>query len=200
MKKILSVFLSILFVVNIVPLFTAFAANDFVVDDGVLVKYNGSATAVTIPKEVTSIADEAFAGNTKIASVAMHNGVLSIGNKAFYGCTALKTVSFADNVTYVGALAFVNKKYLEDSTAQYLTIGKVLVDYNGTSKTPVIPDSVISIAPYAFLRNKTITSVTIPDNVTTISEGAFYECTALATVNGAQNVTYVGADSFTSTK
>ena len=42
---------------------SAFAANnDFNIKDGVLLKYNGSDTVVTIPDGVTSIGDNAFEG------------------------------------------------------------------------------------------------------------------------------------------
>ena len=40
-----------------------------------------------------SIADDAFAGNTKITSVVISEGVTGIGSGAFTGCTNLTSVT-----------------------------------------------------------------------------------------------------------
>ena len=67
MKKIISVFLSAVFLMILIPWNIAFATDsDFVIEDGVLMSYNGTSAIVNIPSDVTSIADEAFMGNTKI--------------------------------------------------------------------------------------------------------------------------------------
>ena len=62
---------------------------NFVIENGVLKKYNGWQTFVEIPDTVTSIGDEAFKNNTSMVSVSIPDSVKSIGDSAFYGCTSL---------------------------------------------------------------------------------------------------------------
>lgn len=75
---------------------------DFVKIGKTLVKYNGEATAVTIPTGITYISD-AFFGKD-IVSVSL-GSVTEIGSNAFYGCKSLSEVDLA-NVTSVGDMAF----------------------------------------------------------------------------------------------
>ena len=53
---------------------------------GVVVKYGGEGTSVTIPNTVTSIGDYAFSGCNNLISVAIPNSVTSIGEYAFRLC------------------------------------------------------------------------------------------------------------------
>lgn len=201
MKKSFIIFCAVLLVVCSLPFAYVFSAeSDFVIENGVLYSYKGSATNITIPTSAHSIADSAFTGNTKIKTVKFHNTLYSIGNNAFSGCTSLESISGDSAVTYVGALAFSDTKFLKNSDVEFLTVGKVLVSYNGNASAVTLPSTIVSVAPYAFVRNKTITSFSAGDNLLTISEGAFYECTSLANVGVRNSVTYIGPDAFYSTK
>ncbi len=64
--------------------------EDFEVEDGVLVKYNGSGTKVVIPSDVTAIGAGAFRDCTTLTDVVIREGVTSIANEAFKGCLALE--------------------------------------------------------------------------------------------------------------
>lgn len=200
MKKLIAVFCIILVVCTLsaIPVFSA--DTDFVVEDGVLVSYTGNDTSVTVPSSVTVIASNAFANNTTIESIKLHDKVYSIGDKSFYGCTSLKTVSGGTGIKYVGALCFVDTKFLTQSTVEYLTLGTVLLCYNGTSASVTLPDSITSIAPYAFLRNTNITTFKAGSSLRSIGEGAFYECTKLNTVSVGTSVSFIDADAFKGTK
>lgn len=55
---------------------------------------------------VTSVADKALQGNSKVTKVTIGNNVTTIGANAFSGCKKLKTVSIGKNVTSIGANAF----------------------------------------------------------------------------------------------
>lgn len=55
---------------------------------------------------VTSIAANAFAGNTSVKEVTIPDTVTSIGENAFKGCTGLKIVRIPDSVTAIDANAF----------------------------------------------------------------------------------------------
>ena len=75
---------------------------------------SGNGYSIVIPetyngKKVTSIADNAFAGNTAIEEVSLPSGLKSIGAGAFAGCTGLNThVLIPDGVTTIGNGAFKN--------------------------------------------------------------------------------------------
>ena len=74
----------------------------------VLVKYNGSASSVVIPGEITGIGNEAFSGNTYVETVTLSSGVSEIGSKAFSGCSNLVSVSLPDTVETIGDSAFAD--------------------------------------------------------------------------------------------
>ena len=60
--------------------------NDFVIENGVLKKYNGSEQVIKVPNSVTSIGEEAFSGCTGLTSVEIPDSVIEIGEDAFDGC------------------------------------------------------------------------------------------------------------------
>lgn len=59
-----------------------------------------------IPYGVVSIAESAFCGCEKLASVHIPGSVSSIGSEAFNGCTSLKSVSIPDGVTEIFGYTF----------------------------------------------------------------------------------------------
>lgn len=122
-----------------------------------------------------SIADDAFAGNTKITSVVISEGVTGIGSGAFYGCTNLTSVTIPEGVTIIDGMTF----------------GKC------TSLTSVtIPGTVTSIAVQAFWNCSSLTSITIPASVTEIGSGVFQGCTSLASVKLSEGLLRIGDQAF----
>ena len=67
-------------------------AGDFIIENGVLIKYNGKDSVITVPAGVTEIGAEAFAGKKKITEIDIPSVVAKIGNNAFKGCTTLVKV------------------------------------------------------------------------------------------------------------
>lgn len=200
MKKTLAIFLAALVLALIFPNLIVFSQSSaFVVEDGVLVSYNGVDTTVTVPSGVTTIGASAFEDNTKIKTVVLPISVTSISDKAFYNCTALSTVNGGTKVSYIGAAAFDNTPYLSKSSKEFLTIGSALLWYNGDAASVTLSDAITSIAPYAFLRAKSLKSFSAGAKLRSIGEGAFYECSALTTVKVTKNVSYIGAYAFEST-
>ena len=66
--------------------------QDFEIQNGVLIKYNGYAAEVIIPDSVTSIGERAFWYCRSLTSITIPGSVKEIGKNAFIRCKNLKTV------------------------------------------------------------------------------------------------------------
>ena len=174
-------------------------------------------------KPVTSIAANAFKGNTRITDVVLGANVKTIGENAFYRCESLKSIVIPESVVSIGTKAFQRCISLEEVTIpsmvtvinesaftlckslKKLTLGEN-VQYIGESAfsdcyaltTLTIPDSVVSIADYAFSASAGLQTLTIGKNVQSIGIFAFQLCTSLETVNFnlEGNLTYIGKRAF----
>lgn len=73
--------------------------------NGILLRYHGTDTDVTIPSDVRIIAD-AFCDNDTIKSVTIPNSVLKIGSAAFSSCGQLSRVVVGKKVTTISDTAF----------------------------------------------------------------------------------------------
>jgi hypothetical protein len=116
-------------------------------------------------------------GGTCAGALVIDDTVTSIGNDAFYfetANTALTSVTIGNSVTSIGINAFYN---------------------NSALNFVIIPDSVISIGPYAFF-GTALTSVTIPNSVTSIGINAFESNTRLASVTIGNSVITIGDNAF----
>lgn len=80
--------------------------SGFVIEEGVLVRYEGSAADVSVPEGVTAIGAEAFAGNETLETVIVPEGVTTIGKKAFAGCKKLREVKLPDSLTSMEKYVF----------------------------------------------------------------------------------------------
>ena len=156
---------------------------------------------VTIPSElagrkVTAIAEGAFFGMTGITSVTIPNGVESIGIYAFSDCTALESVTIPSSVWRIAPFAFDNTPWFASLTDEFVTVGDgVLIAYNGTSRTPVLPDSVRHLGG-AFAGKEDLYSLTLGKGVLSISEMALSFSPALTSVALGLSLVYVGEQAF----
>lgn len=67
--------------------------EEFENENGVLIKYNGTAVNVTIPDYIESIGSGAFKDNKNIRNVVIPDTVNDIADAAFDGCTELMSVT-----------------------------------------------------------------------------------------------------------
>jgi hypothetical protein len=147
-------------------------------------------------RKVTAIGDGAFFGIAGITSVTIPEGVESIGIYALSDCTALESVSFPSSLWRIAPFAFDNTPWLAAQTDEFVTVGDgVLVAYNGTSRTPVLPDSVRHLGG-AFAGRSDIRSLTLGKGVLTVSDMALSFCSELAEVNFGLSLVYVGDQAF----
>jgi hypothetical protein len=150
-------------------------SNDFVIDNGILEKYTGRDSAVTIPDNVTSIGYKALENCTSLTSITIPDGVTSIENWAFKGCESLTSIKLPNSVIYLGESAFENCKALTSIE---------------------LPQSVTNIGYHAFYGCTKLTTIVIPDIVTRIGKGAFLDCTSLKSITIPDSVTYIGDEAF----
>ena len=101
--------------------------------------------------KVTSIADNAFKGNTSITSVTIPNSITQIGASAFEGCSSLSEINIGNAVGSIGNKAFAS--ITSASNAPRRTLGTGL-------KVNCYAESVPSTASNAF-ENSTISNSTL---------------------------------------
>ena len=165
-------------------------------------------TSITIPNSITGIASEAFRDCSSLTNITIPDSVISIGELAFYFCESLTNITIPDSVISIGYNAFYYCRSLtsinvSNNSKNYSSIDGVLfnkdktqiISYSAGKKETsyIIPDSVTSIADYAFDNCTRLTSITIPEGVTIIGRSAFDNCirlTSIAIPNGVTSIAY----------
>ena len=183
--------------------------GEFAIIGGVLTKYLGSETDLTIPDTVTAIAENAFAearfikslhipdsvqeiGNwlfgkpsyrnkdqIALTSVELGNGVVEIGDSSFQAAEKLTKFVFGRNLKRIGKQAFTDCKALKQ------------IDLRETS--------VESIGSYAFSSCYDLTLLLLPDTLKIIEESAF-NSTGLRVATLPKSTVRVGRGAFSGIK
>ncbi|MBR6579382.1 MAG: leucine-rich repeat domain-containing protein [Clostridia bacterium] len=173
-----------------------------VLDDGSVVINEADVTGdVNIPAElagrkVTAIGEGAFFKNTSITSVSIPSGVESIGIYAFSDCTALASVEIAESVWRIAPFAFENTPWLAAQTDEFVTVGgDVLIAYNGTSRTPLLPEKVRHLGG-AFAGIETVYTITANKELLSISDMALSFCMNLVDIDLGLSLVYIGDQAF----
>ncbi|MBQ8860253.1 MAG: leucine-rich repeat protein [Ruminococcus sp.] len=185
MKKTVSVFLSILMLVNSLFMFSfqAFAEDvsnpenvleyEVMEDDTVkITRYDSLDITYNIPDEidgkiVTVIGKKAFKECHALTNVTIPDTVTTIENQAFEKCDKLKTVVLGSSVQSLGYRAFAENK--------------ILTKIN-------FPSSLLTIGNNCFIRCASLDNITIPNSVTSIGDFAFSDCTSI------KNLTFENAE------
>lgn len=182
-------------------------------------KGNTNLTKVTLGEHVTKIADSAFEGCTKLATVdttavgtleigsSVFSGasmlanfdmskVVSLGKKAFYNCKKLAEIgSFNDTITAIPESAFEGCAVLASfDLGNVTTLG--MKAFKGTAVQSVtIPATITSISSSVFEGCTSLTSVTY-NTAAKVSSSMFKGCTKLATVTLCDDVSEIGDTAF----
>lgn len=111
---------------------------------------------------LTELADSAFYGCTKLATVKLPKHLKRIGAQAFGNCRVLKNLTLFDEISSIGEGAFSNCR--------------VLPNLN-------LPASISRIEARTFENCLAFTDVTLPSGIKFVGEEAFSGCTKLASVD-----------------
>ncbi len=137
-------------------------ASDFLIENGVLVKYTGSEKNIVIPDRVVAIADYAFqkGGNASdIETVTLGKNVKNVGVMAFDSCTSLKAVYVSEK----------NDLLKTEGQAVLSGDGKQLIYLNATEgmEAYAVPNGVERIGSLAFV-NSGLRELILPESVTVL--------------------------------
>lgn len=188
------------------------SSSDFQMKGDTLVKYTGTASAVSIPTSVKHIGKEAFAGHTELVKVEIPGYVEDIDYNAFSGCTSLERISIPDTVTTIGNGAFSGCSNLKS-----IKLGKkvrklgtgIFADCNLLSSMSIsiynedlsYEDGVVyskdKTIVYAMLPGYGGSVYRMPSTVKTIKNNAFWGCRNLERVYFGSNVTSIPDYGFT---
>ncbi len=132
-------------------------------------------------KPITSIADKAFAGNTRITSFVVGNNVKSIGASAFSRCAELTSVTIRNNVTSIGESCFQSCKKLESFTFpdSITVVEDYMFSWCSALKTVTFGSETTTISQYAFSNCKSLEKAILPNTLKTVGEYAFSDCESL---------------------
>lgn len=162
--------------------------DDFVVvGDGVLIKYKGSDTVVSIPAGIRTTSD-AFFQNYTLTEVTLGPDMVSVGDFCFSYCERLQAVHFSETVTEigVGAFSFCEKLYSLKVGGSLRKIGDSAFANCISLRYVELGDSVEEIGADAFNYCCLMTGIRLGEGICTIGERAFTDCYIL------RGVTYAG--------
>ncbi|CVI70517.1 Fibronectin type III domain protein [Eubacteriaceae bacterium CHKCI004] len=126
----------------------------------------------------------------QIKKVVINDGVTNIPSYAFYLCVNLAEISIPDGITSVGNYAFGNCTILKeiDLPDSVVSIGRSAFAGCDNLREISIPARVTDISQYAFAGCDKLASVGIPDGVVSINSYAFSVC------KGLTNIYYEGLE------
>ncbi|MBQ9531415.1 MAG: leucine-rich repeat protein [Eubacterium sp.] len=183
MKKLLSIILSLVMLLSVVPVFeiTAFAADLTTgsCGDNATYSFNVDTGALTISGtgEMKDYAYSAspFYSNTEIVSVVIKNGITSIGNNTFRQCRSITNIEIPSTVTRIGNYALSYCQGMESIS---------------------IPNSVTKLGEGMFYGCSLLSDIDLSENINSISYCCFTDCTSLETIVFPDSVTSIGGQSF----
>lgn len=193
----------------------AVVLDKFQMDHDKLDKYEGTDVTVSIPADVKAIGEEAFAGNSTLATVDTGINTKSIGHGAFSNCPYLYSVTTHDNLESIDSAAFAGDENLVSVTigGNVDKIGYgVFAGCNNLKNITISRNNnhfIMSGAGlynsdgdmlYAYLGGADATYFKMPNSVTNISKYCFWGNETLDSVSISSYVVNIPAYSFSNCK
>lgn len=159
--------------------------------------YQSGVESVKLPDSLKRIEIMAFYDCDSLKSIDIPEGTEEIMAQAFYECNNLSEINIPSTCTTIGSNAFASCKNLsainvDESNSAYKSVNGIVFSSDGTElvKYPdgkdsfyKVPDSVKSIADYAFSENPNITELDL-NNVESIGVDSLSFCGNLKKVSG----------------
>lgn len=157
-------------------------------------------SSITLPKNLTSIGDNAFNGCGGLRDISIPSGVTSIGDGAFEGCW-LQHICLHDGLKSIGNYAFANSALKEiniPNSVEY--IGEnCFYHCGGLEEAVILSDQITEIPNEAFADCNALHTIKLPANLERIGERAFIGTWTLGTKEGLtipSKVREIGAEAF----
>lgn len=217
MKKTIFKLIGILFLVSalvctqIPVLGTRASSNGFMMDGDKLVKYTGTATAVSVPNGVKTIGADAFAQNSALSSVTFPDSLEKIESGAFSGCSELRRMVVPEGCKTIENGAFADCDKLEymglPSTLSSLGTG-VFAGCGRLKSVNFVKGNSIFVCDDGILYNSQKTTIyqalagrenaayNMPNTVEEIKKYAFWGCDKLKNVDLSSNLKEIGDYAF----
>lgn len=169
-----------------------------------------SLNSVYLANTVTSIGEHAFEYSNNLNWVSLPESLVSIGDYAFCN-TNIQSFYIPKNVSSIGEYVFANNYNLSSITVDaenkhFIMDNNSLLDINRTRLIKhlnisyetyyEIPQTVVTIDPYAFYNNNYLQQVVIYDGLKTIGDSAFANCYQISSVNLPSSLTTLGKEAF----
>ncbi len=171
---------------------------EFKIENGVLLKYEGSEKEITIPDGVESIARGAFSNCKTLTSIIFPSSLKSIGIDAFWHCQSLTGIEIPDSVTNIEMEAFAGCENLEKIklSSNLSEIKQSIFSYCKKIIDVEIPASVKQIGARAFENCESLRKIVIPETVESIGEFAFAWCKSLKEIHISPEKTKIDKEAF----
>ena len=189
-----------------VPWFNSLTDEFVIKGDGVLVKYNGSKSGITIPETVKYIGGAVFEKNTTISEMILHDSLEGIGRNAFNGCSNLTSLTIPKSITSIGTGAIPSActiyVYKPSAGYDYRSTNRVILNDSYTTGKDtfyyvVKEDGNIEIIGCV----TTSTEITVPTDidgivVDAIGNYGFEGCTTINSITIPNNILTIGDYAF----
>ena len=183
--KVLSVFLSVLMLMSVVPV-PAFADTQYVEGYYTYSVENNQATITAV--------DTAISGDITIPSTLGGFPVVRIDEDAFLWCKSLESVIVPEGIT-VGEAGFYGCESLK-SVVIYASFSRYAFAYCTSLESVVIKGSFSAINSNAFKGCSSLTSIILPDGIREICENAFDGCIRLESIVLPQSLKNIYGSAF----
>ena len=183
---------------------------NFVINEGVLIRYNGYDADITIPDGVKRINNSAFSFCRGLKRVCLAKTVSEIMPGAFFNCPQFETLDLGESTSKVTGKIFMNcnafsKIAVSPDNKAYSCIDNVLYDKSGKkllmcpegrSGTFEVPKGIKEIGENAFSGCGKLTKITLHEGIIRIGDSAFSGCKGLTEMELPRSAKKIGEKVF----